>query len=194
MSVVSDPTNEFDFAYKGYQYPIPPSWKYAVRLQDQIQWLLQAVLKVNSEGLNVDNLDEAVTELNAAIEETDENAQEYAANAVELSKAYTQLVAAQLEEAISGIAAGNIKYRNPVTGGYDYPYVVAKQIFDISMPKAMTWDEITATGKTWAEIAALNVDWWTFTSTARTLIGSDDSVQQYTPTADIDAVTPGYVL
>ena len=37
MSMLNYP-GDFDFAYQGFQYPLPPSWKYAIRLEDQIAW------------------------------------------------------------------------------------------------------------------------------------------------------------
>lgn len=70
MSMLNYPS-DFDIAYQGYQYPLPPSWKYAIRLEDQIQWLLQALLKIN---------DEAVSQsiLEAGLADTLEQAKEYA--------------------------------------------------------------------------------------------------------------------
>lgn len=60
-------TREFDFAYKAMQYPLPPTWKYAVRQQDQIMWLLQALLAVNAE---YEKYDEAIARLEQLIEDT----------------------------------------------------------------------------------------------------------------------------
>ena len=53
MAVITDPESAFDFAYKGFQYALPPSWKYAVRQQDQIYWLLQALLKLNCAAVSL---------------------------------------------------------------------------------------------------------------------------------------------
>ena len=56
MALWQDKCNRLDFAYRGYQYPVPPSWKYAVRLEDQIQWLLQAILKTADDAMSEDDL------------------------------------------------------------------------------------------------------------------------------------------
>lgn len=60
---------DFDFAYKGFQYPLPPSWKRAIRLEDQIQWLLQALLLVNESALNESELEEIKADLKQQLAE-----------------------------------------------------------------------------------------------------------------------------
>ena len=131
MAVIQDPKNEFDFAYRGYQYPLPPSWKYAVRLEDQIQWLLQALLKVNANGLSIEVLNEAVEELQADIEATDAAAQNYAKSALDQAHIYTNAVAADLEKEIQ--AAGGSGYvRDPVTGEPAPLYTALKHVFDFA--------------------------------------------------------------
>lgn len=58
---VFDGLTGLDFAYKGFQYPLPPSWKRAIRLEDQINWLLQALMAVNDSGINNEELTKAIT-------------------------------------------------------------------------------------------------------------------------------------
>lgn len=60
-------TKEFDFAYKAMQYPLPPTWKYAIRQQDQIMWLLQALLTINED---YDNFDDAIAKLEKLVNDT----------------------------------------------------------------------------------------------------------------------------
>lgn len=60
---------DFDFAYKGFQYPLPPSWERAIRLEDQIQWLLQALLLVNESALNESELEEIKADLKQQLAE-----------------------------------------------------------------------------------------------------------------------------
>lgn len=60
-------TKDFDFAYKAMQYPLPPTWKYAIRQQDQIMWLLQALLTINDE---YSTFDTAIAELKQLVAET----------------------------------------------------------------------------------------------------------------------------
>lgn len=194
MAVVQDPTNDFDFAYKGYQYPIPPSWKYAVRLQDQIQWLLQAILKVNAGALSADLLNEAVAELEAAIAETDAAAQAYAKAAQDNAHIYTNSVAADLEKEIQ--AAGGSGYvRDPVTGEPAPLYTALKHVFDFAALYGLTWGELTESGKTWAQVA----EFGTWQDLAQ-MGGAWLNIRTYdnpeplpvTPTADIPTDTPGY--
>lgn len=60
-------TKDFDFAYKAMQYPLPPTWKYAIRQQDQIMWLLQALLTINDE---YSTFDEAIAKLEKLVSDT----------------------------------------------------------------------------------------------------------------------------
>ena len=60
---VFDGLTGLDFAYKGFQYPLPPSWKRAIRLEDQINWLLQGLIAVNDSGINDEELNKAISEL-----------------------------------------------------------------------------------------------------------------------------------
>lgn len=194
MAVIQDPKNEFDFAYRGYQYPLPPSWKYAVRLQDQIQWLLQAILKVNAEGLSIDVLNEAVAELQADIEATDAAAQNYAKSALDQAHIYTNAVAADLEKEIQA-AGGSGIVRDPVTGEPAPLYTALKHVFDFAALYGLTWGELTESGKTWAQVA----EFGTWQDLAQ-MGGAWLSIRTYdnpeplpvTPTADIPTDTPGY--
>ena len=194
MAVIQDPQNAFDFAYKGYQYPIPPSWKYAVRLQDQIQWLLQAILKVNAEGLSIDVLNEAVEELQADIQATDAAAQGYAKSALEQSHIYTNAVAADLEKEIQAGGGSGI-VRDPVTGEPAPLYTALKHVFDFAALYGLTWGELTTSGKTWAQVAEFGT-WQDLAQMGGAWLNirtpDDPEPLPVTPTADIPTDTPGY--
>lgn len=107
---------------------------------------------------------------------------------------------AQLESEVRGIAdeldalAAGGRYRNPVTGGYDYAYVVARQMYAALRIQCMTWAELRDAGKTWAEIAAEGKTYLEVDIASNILFG--DSVPKYRTDAAalIDTDTPGYVF
>lgn len=131
---------DFDFAYKGFQYPIPPSWKYAIRLEDQIQWLLQALLKIN---------DEAVSQsiLEAGLADTLEQAKEYTDT---LNKALSSKVNANYEDLsdqIKALAAGISQWLSPVCDGNNqYAPYIDQQLFNAARPYAASYDEVVSWG------------------------------------------------
>lgn len=178
--------SSLDFAYKGYQYPIPPSWKYAVRLQDQINWLLQAVLALDENGVSMDELTAAITD---AIEQV---TQGYRGEDAEIQRYVDALVSA-IEERISQFEDRNAVFRNPVTGMRDYGYVVAKQMYDMLRVNAMTWDELKNTGKTWDELKGDGHSWFEIDMFSDTYYGTGDPRAKFTPTENIDIATPGYI-
>lgn len=178
--------SSLDFAYKGYQYPIPPSWKYAVRLQDQINWLLQAVLALDENGVSVDELTEAITDAIAQV------TQGYRGEDAEIARYIDRLVSA-IEERISQFEDRNAVFRNPVTGMRDYGYVVAKQMYDMLRVNAMTWDELKNTGKTWDEVKGEGHSWFEVDMFSDTYWGTGDPRAKFTPTENIDIATPGYI-
>lgn len=178
--------SSLDFAYKGYQYPIPPSWKYAVRIQDQINWLLQAVLALDENGVSVDELTEAITD---AIEQV---TQGYRGEDAELARYIDRLIGA-IEERVAQFEDRNAVFRNPVTGMRDYGYVVAKQMYDMLRVHAMTWDELKNTGKTWDALKADGHSWFEIDLFSDTYYGTGDPRAKFTPTENIDVATPGYI-
>lgn len=178
--------SSLDFAYKGYQYPIPPSWKYAVRLQDQINWLLQAVLALDENGVSMDELTAAITD---AIEQV---TQGYRGEDAEIERYINTLISA-IEDRIAQFEDRNAVFRNPVTGMRDYGYVVAKQMYDMLRVHAMTWDELKATGKTWDALKADGHSWFEIDMFSDTYYGTGDPRAKFTPTENIDIATPGYI-
>ena len=124
-----------DFAYKGFQYPLPPSWKRAIRLEDQINWLLQALMAVNDSGINDEELTKAITELG-------ENLQKQ----ISALQSGWESGDSQLQEQIKNITAGLFLVHNPVTGSYDYHPVAFRQLFDASRPFAATYADIDYLG------------------------------------------------
>lgn len=178
--------SSLDFAYKGYQYPIPPSWKYAVRIQDQINWLLQAVLALDSAGVSVDELAEAIADAIAQV------TQGYRGEDAELARYVDRLIGA-IEERVEQFEDRNAVFRNPVTGMRDYGYVVAKQMYDMLRVHAMTWDELKNTGKTWDEVKGEGHSWFEVDMFSDTYWGTGDPRAKFTPVENIDVGTPGYI-
>lgn len=124
-----------DFAYKGFQYPLPPAWKRAIRLEDQINWLLQALEAVNDNGINESKLTVAITELRDNLQKQIDELQEGWASGDSI-----------LEEQIKNITLGLFLVHNPVTGSYDYTNVALRQIYDASRPFAATYADADCLG------------------------------------------------
>lgn len=134
MSMLNYP-GDFDFAYQGYQYPSPPSWKYALRLEDQIQWLLQAILKVNDEAVSQSILD-------AGLADNLEQAKEYADALYNVLKNKITENYDQLDERITNICAGISMWLSPVVDGNKrYAPYINKQLFNVARPYAATYEE-----------------------------------------------------
>lgn len=186
MTVINDTASGFDFAYKGYQYPLPPSWKYAIRQQDQINWLLQAILTVNDEGVSAEYLAEqleaAATQLRAYTDEGDDTTRAMLENAV-----------SRLEDEIRNINAGLYYTRNPVTGMFSPIYTALKQMYDILRVQALTWDELNGLGKTWDELKADGHSWFDIDMRSNVIYGNGEARVKFTPDENIDEDTPGYV-
>lgn len=159
---VFDGLTGLDFAYKGFQYPLPPSWKRAVRLEDQINWLLQALMAVNASGINDDDLKQAISELGTDLQD----------QINELRRGW-ESGDSRLQEQIKNITAGLFLVHNPVTGSYDYHPVAFRQLFDACRPFAATY----------ADIDYLGIGEATVHGTAQT--------SQYLSYNDLDALTYG---
>lgn len=159
---VFDGLTGLDFAYKGFQYPLPPGWKRAVRLEDQINWLLQALMAVNDSGINDEELSKAISEL-----DTDLQGQ------INDLRSGWESGDSRLQEQIKNITAGLFLVHNPITGSYDYHQVAFRQIFDACRPFAATY----------ADIDYLGIGEATAHGTAQT--------DQYLSYADLDALTYG---
>lgn len=132
MALWQDKCNRLDFAYRGYQYPVPPSWKYAVRLEDQIQWLLQAILKAADEAVSAGDLMDFRNEMYDFIDR----------------------VAAALEEEIEEYSHRRAWCYSPVDGALRPMGVVARQVYDAARPLAMRYREFDGIGMTYDELKA----------------------------------------
>lgn len=132
---VFDGLTGLDFAYKGFQYPLPPSWKRAIRLEDQINWLLQALMTVNDSGINDEELKQAISEL-----DTDLQGQ------INDLRSGWESGDSRLQEQIKNITAGLFLVHNPITGLYDYHQVAFRQLFDACRPFAATYADIDYLG------------------------------------------------
>lgn len=128
---VFDGLTGLDFAYKGFQYPLPPSWKRAVRLEDQINWLLQALMAVNDSGINDEELAKSIGAL----------ADDLQAQINDLQNGW-ESGDSRLQEQIKNITAGLFLVHNPITGSYDYHPVAFRQLFDASRPFAATYADV----------------------------------------------------
>lgn len=184
MTVI-ETASDFDFAYKGYQYPLPPTWKYAVRQQDQINWLLQALLKVNYEGVSADYLAEQIAD---AVQSVTNGY----VNADAALRQYLGSLIAALEDELSKLEGGVAAQRNPVTGMRDYAYQVSKQMYDMLRTYACTWDELANTGKTWGELKATGHSWFEVDMFGNIYWGDGSQRAKFTPIDHIDVDTPGY--
>lgn len=178
--------SSLDFAYKGYQYPLPPSWKYAVRIQDQINWLLQAVLALDAAGVSVDEMAEAIADAVTTV------TQGYRTADASLKTELDQLID-ELSQRVEQFEDRNAIFRNPVTGFRDYGYVVAKQMYDMLRTHAMTWDELAATGMTWDQLRDTTRSWFEVDMFSNDYWGNKTTRAKFTPADHIDVNSPGYV-
>lgn len=134
MSMLNYPS-DFDIAYQGYQYPLPPSWKYAIRLEDQIQWLLQALLKINDEAISK-------TILENGLADNLEEAKKYADALYNVLKIQITENYEELDERINNIYAGISMWLSPVVdGNKQYAPYINKQLFNAARPYAATYEE-----------------------------------------------------
>lgn len=150
MSMLNYP-GDFDFAYQGYQYPLPPSWKYAVRLEDQIQWLLQALLKINDEAISQSILD-------AGLADNLEQAKEYADALYNILKKQITENYEEFDERINNICAGISMWLSPVVdGNKQYAPYINKQLFNAARPYAATYGEFKMIGNkmTYSQVTTL---------------------------------------
>lgn len=150
MSMLNYP-GDFDFAYQGYQYPLPPSWKYAIRLEDQIQWLLQALLKINDEAVSQAILD-------AGLADTLEQAKEYTDALYNVLKNQIAKNYEDLDQRITNIYAGISKWLSPVVDGNKrYAPSINKQLFNAARPYAATYGEFKMVGDkmTYSQVTTL---------------------------------------
>lgn len=159
---VFDGLTGLDFAYQGFQYPLPPSWKRAIRLEDQINWLLQGLMSVNDSGINDAELKKAINELDADLQ-----------GQINDLRSGWESGDSRLQEQIKNITAGLFLVHNPVTGSYDYHQVAFRQIFDACRPYAATY----------ADADYLGIGEATAHGTAQT--------SQYLTYDDLDALTYG---
>lgn len=159
---VFDGLTGLDFAYSGFQYPLPPSWKRSIRLEDQINWLLQALMSVNDSGINDEELNKAISELDADLQ----------GQINDLRRGW-ESGDSQLQEQIKNITAGLFLVHNPITGSYDYHQAAFRQLFDACRPYAATY----------ADLDYLGIGEATAHGTAHT--------EQYLSYADLDKLTYG---
>lgn len=124
-----------DFAYKGYQYPLPPSWKRAIRLEDQINWLLQALEAINENGINDSELESAIAIVRDNLQKQIDDLQEGWKSGD-----------SALEEQIKNITLGLFLVHNPVTGSYDYTSAALRQMYDTVRPFTATYADLDYLG------------------------------------------------
>lgn len=154
MSMLNYP-GDFDFAYQGFQYPLPPSWKYAIRLEDQIQWLLQALLKINDEAVSQSILD-------AGLADNLEQAKEYTDTLYNVLKNQIAENYEELDERITNIYAGISKWTSPVVDGNKrYAPYINKQLFNASRPYAATYEDFKTkySEMTYSQVTTALHDW-----------------------------------
>lgn len=172
MTYVRDKCNKFDFAYHGYQYPLPPSWKRAIRLEDQIQWLLQALLCLNEHMLGEEDLEGIGDELYKQ----------------------TSRVIAEMQDELARIATGQRKVRSPVDGHVGWYASVLRQMSDYIKPYAMSYAEVKELGLTYADIAEWNHPYGDMAVFANLYFGDGSVNWHYTPLDQLDGTTAGDVV
>ena len=183
--MITNSKSDLDFAYKGFQYPVPPSWKYAIRIQDQINWLLQAFLVLDAKGVSTDELASAIEEAEALLKRyTDQK------NAVTVAQ--MEAMYGELSEQIAHINAGLYYTRNPVRGFRDPIYVALKMMYDALRVNALTWDELDALGKTWDELKEDGHTWLELDLFSNTYYGDGRPRAKWTNPATIDDGAAGF--
>lgn len=145
MAIISD-ISDFDFAYNGYQYPLPPSWKYAIRQQDQINWLYNALAYLNANGINTDKLTTQLNDLRAelmnAIGEGDANQQNYTDAQIGALGQQLSAKIADLQEQINNIVAGKALWINPITGVIATGERIDRALYDVARPYGATYEQV----------------------------------------------------
>lgn len=182
--MIIDDAGKFNWAYKGFQYPLPPSWKRAIRLEDQIQWLLQAIFLLNESGLSSESLDETLAELEKTL-------RDYSDAGDELVKNQLLLEIGELASRIDGLAAGSFYQRSCVDGQYHNAYVSAKQAWDMLRTYSLTYDQVKATGKTYDEIHADGYSYYDVELFAGTYYGDGQQHAKFTDPDTVAYNNPG---
>lgn len=138
---------DFDFAYRGFQYPLPPSWKRAIRLEDQIQWLLQALLLVNDSALNESELEEIKADLKQQLAELSD-----------VDKERLQKAVAELNNRIDDFAKG-FDIWNVTKGAFSENAESMRDLFNDLTVHSVSVDELAKMDLTVDELAnsGLNV-------------------------------------
>lgn len=138
--------SDFDFAYQGYQYPVPPSWKYLIRQQDQINWLYNAIAYLNDFGINIDELTTQLNDLRAellgAIGEGDANQQNYTDAQIAALGQQLSAKIIDLQEQIKNIVAGKALWINPVTGLIASGERIDRLLYDVARPYGATYGQV----------------------------------------------------
>ena len=138
--------SEFDFAYQGYQYPVPPSWKYLIRQQDQINWLYNALAHLNANGMNTDELTTKLNDLRVelmdAISEGDANQQNYTDAQIGALEQQLSTKIADLQEQIINIVAGKALWTNPITGLIATGERIDRALYDVARPYGATYEQV----------------------------------------------------
>lgn len=148
---IYDGITDLDFAYKGFQYPIPPTWKRAIRLEDQINWLLQAILVLNENGLSADGLQAKLDALKAEVLATAGEWDSVLDQRITDVNADLLAKITQLEQELINITVGLVKVRNPITGAYDYASAALRNAVEASKHFAATYADLQYLGKERAE-------------------------------------------
>lgn len=144
MPIIS--ISDFDFAYQGYQYPVPTSWKYLIRQQDQINWLYNAIAYLNDFGINTDELTTQLNDLRAellgAIGEGDANQHNYTDAQIAALGQQLSAKIADLQEQINNIVAGKALWINPVTGLIATGERIDRALYDVARPYGATYEQV----------------------------------------------------
>lgn len=154
MPIVKSIT-DLGFAYEGYQYPLPPSWKYAIRQQDQIIWLYNAIAYAWENSANTDDIATLDAKLSAAIKEAELSANNYtdqksAVLDAKISEVYNELLS------IINETTGGARWVDPITGLVDNAQNIDKKLYDIARPYGCTYTQLEAhyTSQDYADVTS----------------------------------------
>lgn len=98
----------------------------------------------------------------------------------------------EVSAAIAALVNGG-RARNPLSGMFDYAYVIFKQMYDTLRTHAMTWRQLANTGHTWAELASNGKTYIEVDMISNDIWGDGTELIKYTNPGGIDTNTPGFV-
>ena len=110
---------------------------------------------------------------------------------LELRVARLEEWANNVRDALDALVNGG-RARNPMSGMFDFLYIILKQMYDTLRTHAMTWRQLAATGRTWAELAGDSKTYIEVDMLSNDIWGDGTELIKYTSPNRIDVNTPGF--